>query len=279
MLALLAILSLSLYGQEPFQGKIVFEVKKGSVSDREGRLIFHYGKDKVIGLSELVGGEDPDQSESSMLIDIAAKMSYEIMHKRKRVKMKSLVAEPDAMEDGIIANLTKQDTGKMVIAGAPATLWLSRMGAEGADTSDLLSTQTVVRIWYADNLDFPIGDIKTGTFPLAMFSNGKVCLGMQISVGNRGMEMGTAIMASSITPGPQPDSLYVIPAGYEMRKLEKVAIDEYNDDPAVIGADTTMAVAADSAIAPAPPPPPPPPKKAPPKKKPAAKPKPALRKQ
>lgn len=278
MLALLAILSLTVYGQQPFQGKIVYQVKGGDVSDKEGKLIFHYSRDKVIGLSELMGGENQEQNESSMLIDIPAKMSYEILHKRRWIKAKSLIPGPNNMEDGIIANLIKQDTGKTMIAGVPATLWLSKTGAEGADTSDLLSSQTIVRIWYADNLDFPIGDLKTGTFPLAMFSNGKVCLGLKISVGFKGTEMGTAIMASSVSPGPQPDSLFVIPEGYEMKKI----LDDVEggaDDPAVIGVDTTIAAAVDTFAVSPPPPPPPPAKKVPSKKKPVAKPKPALRKQ
>ncbi|RYY63052.1 MAG: hypothetical protein EOO05_00455 [Chitinophagaceae bacterium] len=203
-----------LHAQEPFEGRIDYLLTS---RDSTLRLLisgFYSGQKIFVNMKVLkapVSGMDV--KDEKILLDFENGFLDRI-HDSARIIQRQMMTGPNAKRDIAVINKT---TDTMSFLGEHATAYATPvLSKEEMKDSMKVSVSAQVKIWYANELLFPVPDSMAMVQMVPLFTNGHVALGSAIQVDAGPMKLLLSTRAVEIRKGKLGPAIFRLPEGYKV---------------------------------------------------------------
>lgn len=214
---ILAIASLAAIAQKNFEGIIHYEftVKKDSTAKVDMTVYFKGDKIKLVAaVAKPIPGMD--LKNETLIINFKDATI-------DRFKPDSKIVERERMKSG-----EKQDIPELMIRlqntrnilNHPCTEYTTGpFSKEEVKDSAIVTTRGEIKIFYANDLIFPVDDSVKMIQMIPLFTNGNIALKTEIKVEQGPVSIVVTCEAKKIEPTPQglPDSIFEYPKDYSLK--------------------------------------------------------------
>lgn len=235
----------NLIAQKNFEGKIIYDCSVPGVYKASTEIYFGNQKIKII---ETTDSEFKPSVESRM-IDFKRGVIYWISDTSKTYYEVLLIKRPF---DSITELKPFPEKNKRIM-GYNCTAFMLGDSLEATPEMRLPSMHIYMR--YADSLFYQVDEKFKNATGIEKATNGtNVGMGMEINIGSDSFMQSIIATPVSIVPGPIPDSVFLVPAGYILKSEKDFFENNVSEKTEVIDIQISEVRKEE-----APPPPPPPP--------------------